>query len=191
MYYLSIIRANPAKCYTKLICVYFHTIPIPPPPGQSQSSPAPSDQAISFFANGDSTYVTAISVDTGRDVGFAYPKIIIRGTANIPSKQDTLTFMLQFDNANNTLTSCTQFIGNFNDTSRSYHTSTLDLNSQVNYNAYEDSWSGAEVLYVDILTNDGKMLTATFYGSLLAIANNTGAPPTLPITNGNMKIDLP
>lgn len=95
------------------------------------------------------------------------------------------------NNANNTYVSVHQFMGNFNDTSRSNHTSTLTLNSEVNDNAYEDSWSGAEVLYVVIGANDGKTVTATFYGSLLCIANNTGVPPTLPLTNGTMKIDLP
>jgi len=171
-------------------------IPIPPPPGGSNpSGPTnpnnPNGQSISFFANGDSAYVTGISVDTTRDVGFLWPQIVVAGTAIIPAKQDTLTFTLQLDNGNNSYSSCTQFMGDFNDTSRIHHTSYLDLNSSVNWNDYEDSQNGAECLYVDISANDGKTLTATFYGKLLVIANNTGAPPTLPISQGTMKINLP
>lgn len=169
------------------------SIPIPPPPGGSNpSNPgSPSNQAISFFASSDSAYVAAISVDTTRDVGFEYPQIIINGTAIIPNRKDTLTFELQIYNSTNTYTSATQFMGNFNDTSRSYHTTNLTLNSQVNYNAYQNAFNGANDFYVNISANDGKTLTATFYGSLVCFANNTGAPPTLPITKGTMKINLP
>jgi hypothetical protein len=171
------------------------TITIPPPPGGAihpgtPSSPS-SDQAISFLFNGDSTYVAGISVDTTRDAGFLYPQIVVTGTAIVPAKQDTLAFTLQLDNANNTYVSVNQFMGNFNDTSRADHTASLDLNSRVNYNDYENSWSGAEVLYVTISANDGKTVTATFNGKLLLFANNTGAPPTVPIANGTMKITLP
>jgi hypothetical protein len=168
------------------------TIPIPPPPGGAVHPGSPSsDQAISFLFNGDSTYVTGISVDTTRDVGFMYPQIVVSGVAIVPNKQDTLAFTLQLDNGNNTYVSVNQFMGNFNDTSRSDHTASLDLNSRVNYNDYQNSWSGAEVLYVNNSANDGKTVTATFYGKLLLIANNTGAPPTVPIANGKMTIDLP
>ena len=179
-----------------------YTVPIPPPPGGSNpsgptnpSNPGGSGNSgpdsISFFANGDSAYVTGISVDTSRDVGFEWPQIIVKGTAIIPAKQDTLTFELQVYNPNNTYVSLDQFMGDFNDTSRAQHASTLTLSSEVNYDAYQDSYSGAQVLYVDISANDGKTVTTTFYGSLTTFINNNGAPPTLVLTKGTMKIELP
>ncbi len=58
-------------------------------------------------------------------------------------------------------------------------------------NAYQDAQNGANDLYVNISANNGKALTATFYGSLVCFANNTGAPPTLPITKGVLNITLP
>jgi len=159
------------------------TNPPPPPPS--------SDQSITFFANGDSVFVTQISVDTSRQTGFMYPQINVNGMAIIPVRKDTLTFDLQIFNSNNSYASVVQFMGNFNDTSRLHHTTILTLNSQVNWNAYQDAQNGANDFYVDISGNDGKTLTANFYGSLVCFANNTGAPPTLPITNGTLKINLP
>jgi hypothetical protein len=159
--------------------------PPPPPP------PPSSDQLITFFAGGDSAFVTGISVDTSREVGFMWPQINVNGMAIIPVRKDTLTFNLQLFNSNNSYLSVTQFMGNFNDTSRSHHTTILTLSSQVNYNAYQDAQNGANDFYVDVSANDGKALTATFYGSLVCFANNTGAPPTLPITKGVLKINLP
>jgi hypothetical protein len=174
-----------------------YSIPIPPPPpsgGNSSGNNSSGNNAadsISFFANGDSAYVTGISVDTSRDIGFEWPQVIVRGTAIIPAKQDTLTFELQVYNPNNTYVSVGQFMGDFNDTSRAQHASTLTLSSEVNYDAYQDSYSGAQVLYVDINANDGKTISSTFYGSLTTFIDNNGAPPTMVLTKGTMKIELP
>lgn len=155
-------------------------------PGSNSSS-----SVITFMANGDSAVVTQISIDTSRASGFVYPQMIIYGLAAIPQTKDTLTFEAQVYNGNNTYVSVNQFMGIFNDTSYSQHSATLTLSSLVNGNAYQDDYTGANNFFVNITSNDGKTITATFYGSLVTIANNNGAPPRLPITNGTMKITLP
>jgi hypothetical protein len=178
-------------------CIKF-TVPTPPPPNNGSSGGNTSGNtsgnaadSISFFANGDSAYVTGISVDTTRIVGFEWPQIIVNGTCIIPAKTDTLTFELQVYNPNNTYVSVDQFMGDFNDTSAAQHASTLTLSSVVNYDAYQDSYSGAQVLYVDISANDGKTVTSTFHGSLTTFINNNGAPPVMTLTKGTMKLELP
>lgn len=184
------------------VCVFAscikYSVPIPPPPnngssGNPSGNPSGNNAAdsISFFANGDSAYVTGISVDTSREVGFEWPQIIVKGTAVIPAKLDTLTFELQVYNPNNALVSVYQFMGDFNDTSRAQHASTLTLSSEVNFDAYQDSYSGAQVLYVDINANDHMTINSTFHGSLTTFINNNGAPPVMVLTKGTMKIELP
>jgi len=159
---------------------------------KSSSPPTntPSNGSVTFTANGNAVVVSKITIDTSRSAGFMYPQIIINGVATIGATKDTLVMQFQIFNDNNTLSSVSQFTGNFTDTSRMHHFAEINLNSSMNYNAYSNVASNHD-LYVSITSNDGKTVAGTFYGSLVVNPNNTGAPPYIPLTNGSFTISLP
>jgi hypothetical protein len=148
--------------------------------------------SLSFYFNGDTAYSTAFTtIDTGWGFtsGPAYPQLQLIGYVKIPALQDSLYFIVLLDDVTRDLYSINQFTGNWNDTSYEGHTSSFLLNSQVNDNAYSDVPSN-EDFYLSITSNNGRTIKGAFYGVVATDPNNTGAPPTIPITKGVFSVNL-
>jgi hypothetical protein len=147
--------------------------------------------SLTFFFNGDTAYSTAFTdIDSGWNTfGPAYPELQMIGYVKVPATRDSMYFVMWMMDVKHDLFSINQFMGAWNDTSHENHASSLELNSQVNANAYYDV-PGNQDFYMNITANNGRTLKGTFYGVLATEANNTGAPPTMAVTKGVFSVNL-